>query len=157
MFGPSWAAVLGSRTRVDADNRSLTNPLTGETDGGAPPVRFGGRGSGQPLSLPLSFSPPYPARAHQMRPQALLRFFAIATQRRFSEEWADFYDNDKNPATGAGCIRIAHGQTPCASPGRGRQTGCLFQTLSRRNLSAAPSRRHATGGPSLRQPVGRSF
>src|SRR5260221_10597734 len=54
MVCTSWAAVLGSRTRVDADNRSLTNPLTGEPDAGDPPVRFGGRGSGQPLSLPLS-------------------------------------------------------------------------------------------------------
>src|SRR5258707_2731629 len=58
MVCTSWAAVLGSRTRVDADNRSLTNPLTGEPDAGDPPVRFGGRGSGQPLSLPLSFSAP---------------------------------------------------------------------------------------------------
>src|SRR5260221_14299848 len=54
MVCTSRAAVLGSRTRVDADNRSLTNPLTGEPDAGDPPVRFGGRGSGQPLSLPLS-------------------------------------------------------------------------------------------------------
>ena len=39
-----WAAVLGSGTRVDADNRTTTNPLTGEPDAGDPPVRFGGRG-----------------------------------------------------------------------------------------------------------------
>src|SRR5260221_13867709 len=58
MVCTSRAAVLGSRTRVDADNRSLTNPLTGEPDAGDPPVRFGGRGSGQPLSLPLSLSAP---------------------------------------------------------------------------------------------------
>src|SRR6185295_11966108 len=54
MVCPQWAAELESRTRVDADNRSLTNPLTGEPDAGDPPVRFGGRGSGKPLSLPLS-------------------------------------------------------------------------------------------------------
>jgi len=39
---------------MDADNRKTTNPLTGEPDAGDPPVRFGGRGSGHPLSLPLS-------------------------------------------------------------------------------------------------------
>src|SRR3990172_2962401 len=54
-----WAAVLGSRTRVDADNRKFTNPLTGEPDAGNPPVRFGGRGKVNPLSLPLS---PHPYR-----------------------------------------------------------------------------------------------
>ena len=37
-----WAAVLGSRTGVDADNCSNANPLTGEPDAGDPPVRFGG-------------------------------------------------------------------------------------------------------------------
>src|ERR1039457_419136 len=56
MVCPSWAAVLDSRTRVDADNRSTTNPLTGEPDAGNPPVRFGGRGKVKPLSLPLSHS-----------------------------------------------------------------------------------------------------
>src|SRR2546428_10935005 len=54
MVGPPWIAVLGSGPRVDADNRSHTNPLTGKPDAGDPPVRFGGRGSGKPLSLPLS-------------------------------------------------------------------------------------------------------
>jgi len=39
---------------VDADNRKFTNPLTGEPDAGNPPVRFGGRGKVNPLSLPLS-------------------------------------------------------------------------------------------------------
>src|SRR6266849_5330520 len=56
MVGPPWIAVLGSGPRVDADNRSHTNPLTGKPDAGDPPVRFGGRGSGKPLSLPLSRS-----------------------------------------------------------------------------------------------------
>src|SRR5438445_7756306 len=51
MVGPPWIAVLGSGPRVDADNRSHTNPLTGKPDAGDPPVRFGGRGSGKPLSL----------------------------------------------------------------------------------------------------------
>ena len=49
-----WAAEFDSGTRVDADNRSTTNPLTGEPDAGDPPVRFGGRGKVHPLSLPLS-------------------------------------------------------------------------------------------------------
>src|ERR1039458_113203 len=44
-----WAAVLGSRTRVDPYNRSITKPLTGEPDAGDPPVRFGGRGKVQSL------------------------------------------------------------------------------------------------------------
>jgi len=52
MVCPLWAAVLGSGTRVDADNRGNTNPLTGEPDAGDPPVRFGGRGKVNPLSLP---------------------------------------------------------------------------------------------------------
>src|SRR6266849_7300837 len=56
MVGPPWIAVLGSGPRVDADNRSHTNPLTGKPDAGDPPVRLGGRGSGKPLSLPLSGS-----------------------------------------------------------------------------------------------------
>ena len=30
------------------------DPLTGKPDAGDPPVRFGGRGGGHPLSLPLS-------------------------------------------------------------------------------------------------------
>ena len=47
MVCPLWAAVLGSGTRVDADNRGNTNPLTGEPDAGDPPVRFGGRGKVQ--------------------------------------------------------------------------------------------------------------
>src|ERR1035441_5510256 len=44
MVCPPRAAVLGSRTRVDAYNRSITKPLTGEPDAGRPPVGFGGRG-----------------------------------------------------------------------------------------------------------------
>src|ERR1700719_987993 len=44
MVCPAWAAVLGGGTRLDADNRKTTNPLTGEPDAGDPPVRFGGRG-----------------------------------------------------------------------------------------------------------------
>lgn len=52
MVCPPWAAVLGSGTRVDASNRRFTNPLTGEPDAGNPPVRFGGRGKVNPLSLP---------------------------------------------------------------------------------------------------------
>ena len=39
-----WADELENRTRVDAYNRRTTTPLTGEPDGGNPPVRFGGRG-----------------------------------------------------------------------------------------------------------------
>src|ERR1035441_2610737 len=49
MVCPPRAAVLGSRTRVDAYNRSITTPLTGEPDAGDPPVRFGGRGKVQSL------------------------------------------------------------------------------------------------------------
>src|ERR1039458_1811072 len=49
MVCPPRAAVLGSRTRVDAYNRSITKPLTGEPDAGDPPVRFGGRGKVQSL------------------------------------------------------------------------------------------------------------
>ncbi len=49
MVCPPWAAVLGSGTRVDADNRRTTNPLTGEPDAGNPPVRFGGKGKVQSL------------------------------------------------------------------------------------------------------------
>ena len=58
MVCPLWAAVLDSGTRVDADNRKTTNPLTGEPDAGNPPVRFGGRGKVNPLSLPLSGATP---------------------------------------------------------------------------------------------------
>ena len=54
---PTWAAVLGGGPRMDADNRMITNPLTGEPDAGNPPVRFGGRGKVNPLSLPLSAFP----------------------------------------------------------------------------------------------------
>ena len=54
-----WAAVLGSGTRVDADNRRTTNPLTGEPDAGNPPVRFGGRGKVQTLvPTPIVFLMP---------------------------------------------------------------------------------------------------
>ena len=40
----------------EAKSRSLSqeHPLTGKPDAGVPPVRFGGRGGGHPLSLPLS-------------------------------------------------------------------------------------------------------
>ena len=40
----------------EAKSRSLSteNLLTGKPDAGDPPVRFGGRGGGHPLSLPLS-------------------------------------------------------------------------------------------------------
>src|ERR1035438_9646265 len=64
MVCPPRAAVLGSRTRVDAYNRSITTPLTGEPDAGDPPVRFGGRGKvqslvptpiGAPVAGPASF------------------------------------------------------------------------------------------------------
>jgi hypothetical protein len=57
MVCPPWAAVLGSGTRVDADNRKTTHPLTGEPDAGDPPVRFGGRGwvqSPVPTSIPAN-------------------------------------------------------------------------------------------------------
>src|SRR6266540_6147190 len=48
-------AALGD----EAKNRSLSQeyPLTGKPDAGEPPVRFGGRGGGHPLSLPLSQNP----------------------------------------------------------------------------------------------------
>src|ERR1019366_330496 len=52
-----WAAVLGSRTRVDPYNRSITKPLTGEPDAGDPPVRFGGRGKVQSLVPTPIFAP----------------------------------------------------------------------------------------------------
>jgi len=50
----SLAAILGD----EAKSRSLSTeyPLTGKPDAGDPPVRFGGRGGGYPLSLPLSGS-----------------------------------------------------------------------------------------------------
>src|ERR1039458_5671160 len=58
MVCPPRAAVLGSRTRVDAYNRSITKPLTGEPDAGDPPVRFGGRGKVQSLvPTPINSSP----------------------------------------------------------------------------------------------------
>ncbi len=59
----AWIPKPGSKEKrplgvpVEADNRTTTNPLTGEPDAGDPPVRFGGRGSGKPLSLPLSAAP----------------------------------------------------------------------------------------------------
>ena len=48
----SLADILGD----EAKSRSLSAeyPLTGKPDAGDPPVRFGGRGGGHPLSLPLS-------------------------------------------------------------------------------------------------------
>ena len=49
MVCPLWTVVLGHGPRVDADNRTTTNPLTGEPDAGDPPVRFGGRGKVQTL------------------------------------------------------------------------------------------------------------
>src|ERR1035438_18643 len=58
MVCPPRAAVLGSRTRVDAYNRSITKPLTGEPDAGDPPVRFGGRGKVQSLvPTPIAQAP----------------------------------------------------------------------------------------------------
>src|SRR5258708_8382377 len=68
MVGPPWIAVLGSGPRVDADNRSPTNPLTGKPDAGDPPVRFGGRGSGKPFSLPLSRLERSASRVQELRP-----------------------------------------------------------------------------------------
>ena len=56
MVCPSWAAELESGTRVDADNRPTTNPLTGEPDAGNPPVRFGERGKVQTL-VPTPYRP----------------------------------------------------------------------------------------------------
>ena len=55
----TWAALLGGGTRVDANNRSITNPLTGEPDAGDPPVRFGGRGGANP-AIPT----PIPSKAN---------------------------------------------------------------------------------------------
>src|ERR1019366_2739087 len=69
MVCPPRAAVLGSRTRVDAYNRSITKPLTGEPDAGDPPVRFGGRGKVQSL-VP---TPIHQARAGSNRANAGLR------------------------------------------------------------------------------------
>ena len=40
---------------MDADNRRITNPLTGEPDAGNPPVRFGGRGGLRGNPIPISF------------------------------------------------------------------------------------------------------
>src|ERR1039458_2089276 len=80
MVCPPWAAVLGSRTRVDAYNRTTTNPLTGEPDAGDPPVRFGGRGKVNPLSLPLSA---LPAVCSQL---AINLDYCSAETQRFAEE-----------------------------------------------------------------------
>src|SRR6266545_3175175 len=63
MVCPPWAAVLGSRTRVDADNRTTTNPLTGEPDAGDPPVRFGGRGGANP-AIPTSIERRFMESSH---------------------------------------------------------------------------------------------
>jgi hypothetical protein len=45
-------AIRGDRAKSALSLQE--NPLTGKPDAGNPPVRFGGRGSGHPLSLPLS-------------------------------------------------------------------------------------------------------
>ena len=79
----------------EAKSRSLSteHPPTGKPDAGEPPVRFGGRGSGHPLSLPLSpgngeWSPPAPlrhpnrlARNHKKLLENA-RFAGIALRRR---------------------------------------------------------------------------
>ena len=64
----------------EAKSRSLSteNPLTGKPDAGDPPVRFGGRGGGYPLSLPLSLA----AFRGQMVPRAASR--AGASRRDIS-------------------------------------------------------------------------
>jgi hypothetical protein len=52
-----WAPKVCTKslgTARSARFSSTENPLTGKPDAGNPPVRFGGRGSGHPLSLPLS-------------------------------------------------------------------------------------------------------
>src|ERR1035441_5448267 len=72
MVCPPRAAVLGSRTRVDAYNRSITKPLTGEPDAGDPPVRFGGRGKVQSLvPTPIGLGTDFvtgPDPEHQVEP-----------------------------------------------------------------------------------------
>src|SRR6266568_5854815 len=50
----SRVADFGSCPCVYGDNLTTKHPLTGEPDAGDPPVRFGGRGSANTLSLPLS-------------------------------------------------------------------------------------------------------
>ena len=76
MVCPLWAAVLGSGTRVDADNRKTTNPLTGEPDAGDPPVRFGGRGKAQTLvptpiakGVPATLPSPQTAKSSRYFPE----------------------------------------------------------------------------------------
>src|SRR6266567_6362987 len=50
----SRVADFGSCPCVYGDNLTIKHPLTGEPDAGDPPVRFGGRGSANTFSLPLS-------------------------------------------------------------------------------------------------------
>ena len=61
----------------EAKSRSLSkeHPLTGKPDAGDPPVRFGGRGGGHPLSLPLSFTRGI-TKTHFVR-----RFVSVALMR----------------------------------------------------------------------------
>ena len=55
----------------EAKSRSLLQeyPLTGKPDAGDPPVRFGGRGGGHPLSLPLSQCTMFSFRSSRVDPQ----------------------------------------------------------------------------------------
>src|SRR5206468_8820683 len=54
-------------------------PLTGEPDARNLPVRFGGRGSGQPLSLPLFYS------SHPRHPMLSFCFFQRRGSQRFRQ------------------------------------------------------------------------
>jgi len=74
MVCTQWAAVLGSGTRVDTDNRRTTNPLTGEPDAGNPPVRFGGRGKVKTL-VPTPIKTLALSCRAARSPNSLLRLF----------------------------------------------------------------------------------
>src|SRR6266568_8484480 len=67
----SRVADFGSCPCVYGDNLTIKHPLTGEPDAGDPPVRFGGRGSANTFSLPLSGNGPY--LATKLRRRAFLR------------------------------------------------------------------------------------
>src|ERR1017187_6021517 len=85
MVCPPRAAVLGSRTRVDAYNRSITTPLTGEPDAGDPPVRFGGRGKVQSLvPTPIGFAG---QEACDIREVTAARLLAFGPEARAHPKW----------------------------------------------------------------------
>ena len=53
-LGDTERLTCGLGDEAKSRSPSQENPLTGKPDAGDPPVRFGGRGGGHPLSLPLS-------------------------------------------------------------------------------------------------------